>query len=101
LFLITETSIDDSDIARALDHTHTHRAQVTLASAYENLLCAALDREGGPIGIGTIKSIDFAAGIGHLAITAAAPAPIHSIQLGHLSIDPSGRELGEASIGEI
>jgi hypothetical protein len=95
LLLVTESEPDDQVISRALDVFHASRATVLAPAAYENLVCSFARQDGEDFGFGILKSIDFRAGIVHVASTAVPPAPVRILRLGGLRVDLSGRELGE------
>lgn len=101
LLLVCEDGIDDHDLARALDRTHTHQAQIVQPSSFDSLLCDLLDHEWQSLGSGIIESIDFAEGrIGVLA-QSMPPAPCAAIRLGSLRVDRSGIEIGEVRFSSL
>lgn len=101
LFVVSDLPIDDSSIARALDLTHTHRAQFASSAQYENLVCALVDGDGQEIGSGFVDRIDFHEGVFAANVQAVAPAPFKSVALGLLYVDSNGNETGEAKVWEI
>jgi hypothetical protein len=96
LFIVSEADLDEDRMSRALDMTHTHRAQIVHPADYQNLLCAFLRTSGEAFGYGRVENIDFAAGVAILQADAVAPVPIPILRLGTLKVNADGRELGEA-----
>jgi hypothetical protein len=100
LFLVSDQTLDELSIARALDFTHTHKAQVAHPNAYSRLICQLLDSYGHSLGMGFIEEIDFVSGMVRLSAAAAAPAPVQCIRLGGLIVSADGREIGERKLWE-
>lgn len=95
LMIVGEHDPEDGPLARAMDRHHVERVHSVRPTAYEGLLCC-MEREGGePLGMGVVRSIAFASGVAEVLSTAVAPAPVRTLRMGALRIDPDGNELGE------
>lgn len=101
LFIVSQNPVHDSTLARALDITHTQRAQITHPRAYENLLVAVADGNGQDLGCGTIEEIDFVQRTLTVWVDAVVPSPISIVRLGAFYVDESGKELGEPKPDEV
>jgi polynucleotide 5'-kinase involved in rRNA processing len=96
LFIITPNAPDEHTIARALSLTHTSRAVLCDAAAYEGLVCSFARQNGEDFGFGMIQTIDFERLTAQMLCDAVPPAPVRTLRIGSLKIDDSGRELGES-----
>lgn len=96
LLIVADEDPDEENISRALDVTHTSRAQVVRPDEYEDVLCAFVRPSGDEFGYGMIERIDFAEGLIHARADAIPPVPVPILRLGSLKVDKDGRERGEA-----
>ena len=96
LLIVADEDPDEENISRALDVTHTARAQIVRADAYDDLLCAFVRPSGDEFGFGMIERIDFAEGLIHARTDAIPPVPVPILRLGSMRVDKDGRERGEA-----
>ena len=95
LFVVTDEDIDESQVSRALDLTHTSRPTFARTDAYNNLYCSFVRQSGEDFGFGIIQSVDWEAGEFTIVNDAVPPAPVRMLRLGAIQVDPKGRELGE------
>lgn len=86
---------EDWEVARALDLTGCARAVLVEPHAYEHLICAFARKGGEEIGMGMIRSVDWADRRMRVRCTAVPPARPETLRIGSLRVDPDGRELGE------
>ncbi len=101
LLIISDGITTDEMISRSLDVTDSTRAQVVDPKRYSNLICCLMDLSGRELGLGIIRDLSLADDQIEVLSMAAAPAPIHMIQLGNLYVDSKGVERGEVKLFEI
>lgn len=94
LFAVAEDEPDELAVSRALDVTGCRRAVFVPPDGYDGLLCA-LARRGEEIGFGVIERVDWSTLRMHVSADAIPPAPLDTLRIGSLRIDPDGNELGE------
>ena len=99
--LVVAASLDERQIARALDVTHCTKVVHALSRAYDGLLLAFVRPNGDEIGHGRVERIDWEAGLLHAHCTAVAPVPVGIVRLGSLRLDAKGGERGEARPWEV
>lgn len=101
LFVVTAEPLDDSELAKALDATHTGRAHVVAPDDYRDLICAFARDDGEDFGMGFVREIDFELGRARVVCDAVSPAPVRLFRWGGLKVDASGRELMELRPWEV
>lgn len=99
--LIVAAALDERQIARALDVTHSTKVVHALPRAYDGLVLSFVRPNGEEIGHGRVESIDWEAGVLNARCTAIAPVPVRIVRLGSLRLDAKGGERGEARPWEV
>lgn len=95
LLVVANDDLDEVEIGRALDLTHTQRAHVVHPGDFTNLLCAFVRLSGEEFGYGRIEELDFESGKAIVMADAVAPVPVPILRLGSLRVDVNGVEMGE------
>ena len=96
LHVVSRDEPDDAAVGEALTLSHARRMNLVSPDAYSGLVCSFARGAGEDFGIGTIKSFDFGSRTAVFLNNAVAPAPVHSVRVGSVRIDDTGKETGEA-----
>jgi polynucleotide 5'-kinase involved in rRNA processing len=92
LFLVTGRPLEDHEVARALDHTHTSRAHVVQPEDYKHLFVGLTRENGEDFALGIVQSIDFNTLEATLLSDAVPPAPARLLRLGSIKVTKDGPE---------
>jgi hypothetical protein len=92
LHLITDTPIEEDQVARLLNLTHATRLSVVSPSAYRGLVCSLADQEGQDFAMGIIDGFDPTRRTLNVLSPMVAGAPARIVKLGMIKVDETGRE---------
>lgn len=93
--LVTKRALEEHEINRVLNVTHSARVQITDPLSYSGHLCSLARSDGSDIGIGMIEEVDFVHGIARILAVAVPPIPVRILKIGTQRIDATGREIGD------
>ncbi len=98
LHVITDRELEEDEIARAMNLTHSNRLSMVRPEAYEGLVCSFGRQEGEDFGMGIIQRFDPEQNVMTIQADAVAPAPVHLLRIGQERVDSSGRETGPVGL---
>lgn len=94
LHIIDNNEVDELMLSSLMDIAHATRVQVVSPDRYAGLVCSVARQNGDDFGSGMITAFSPLDRTFELLCTAVAPAPVRHLKIGHLRLDPTGREVG-------
>ena len=95
LFVVAAYDPEEGEVVHALDSLACSRAAFVHPEAYVGLLCSFARGAGEDFGTGFIESVDWPTLRATVSADAVPPAPVQTLRLGSLRVDPNGNELPE------
>lgn len=98
LHVITDRELEEDEIARAMNLTHSNRLSMVRPETYEGLVCSFGRQKGEDFGMGIIQRFDPEQNVMTIQADAVAPAPVHLLRIGQERVDSNGRETGPVGL---
>ena len=84
----------DEEIARTLENTVNKKVKIAWEGDEEGLLVALHNKDGNFLGIGILEEIDYERRI--MKVYTRVKSRVHSIHVGQIKLDRTGKELGQS-----
>lgn len=96
LLIISKQHFDEKQVSTALNVTGASKAMVVDPLQVSGRVCSLARADGSDIGMGMIEELDFVQGAFRVSAVAIPPAPAKILKIGSMTIDSTGRELGDS-----